>query len=389
MFTAHAVHRAAKNLTITLILLSTILLPISASVFQPVHANDLTVSPGKWDLRLGNNTSLVELSYPNSTILTDSVGDLLFTVTLEPNSSQFHCDITTPTASPLKRGDCEFSLNIYIPPEFTGLTITNTWTSFTNDYNPNTIRLSRQSSADEIAPNWWEVSLQNFNVTCTPLLADPRRGVFLAYPTCPGLSQPSTAITYQTKPQYIRLFQVTSPTTAGRYFFKAFINGQSIGANNFPTLVVKASRDPATISGTLRDLGNRIPSRAGRPIFLAPGMGAEIIATGYTALGQSVSAQTFINSTAGGSYTLYGVAAGTYNITVYAAGYIPTTINQLPYPYPFNPSITRPTPISVGPAQSLEGIDIYLSESANVTGTVLSQTASGRPVRWGTVCSLT
>ena len=401
MFTAHAVYRAAKNLTITLILLSTILLPISANVFQPVHANDLTVSPGKWDLRLGNSTSLVELSYPNSTILTDSVGDLLFTVTLEPNSSLFHCD-TQPTPStpllpsPLQLGDCQFSLNIYIAPEFSGLTIANLWTSFTNDYDHIHLRLSRSSSADQIAPNWWEISFQDINVTCAPLLANPSitpshpNPVFLAYPTCSLLpGHPPVIGPYQTKPQYVRVFEVTSPTTAGRYFFKAFINGNSIGAPNFPTLVVKASRDPATISGTLRDLGNRIPSRAGQPIFLAPGMGAQIIATGYTALGQTVSAQTFINSTAGGSYTLYGVAAGTYNITVYAAGYIPTTINQLPYPYPFNPSITKPTPISVAPAQSLEGIDIYLSESANVTGTVLSQTASGRPVRWGTVCSLT
>jgi hypothetical protein len=195
-------------------------------------------------------------------------------------------------------------------------------------------------------------------------------------------------VTYQTKPQYIRLFDVTSPTTAGRYFFKAFIDGRSIGASNFPTLVVKASRDPATISGTLRDLGNRHPARAGKPIYLAPGMGAEIVATGYNPLGQSVSAQTFINSTADGRYTLFGVAAGTYNITVYAAGYIPLTITQLPYPYPFLPSIVEPTPITVAAAQSLEGIDIYLSESPNVTGTVLSQTATGTPIPWGTVSGL-
>jgi hypothetical protein len=153
--------------------------------------------------------------------------------------------------------------------------------------------------------------------------------------------------------------------------------------------VVKASRDPATISGTLRDLGNRVPARAGQPIYLAPGTGAQIIATGHDPLGRSVSAQTFINSTADGSYTLFGVAAGTYNITVYAAGYIPTTITQFPYPYPFLPSITTPTPIAVAPAQSLEGIDIYLSESPNVTGTVLSETAEGTPIPWGCVASFT
>ena len=359
------------------------------------------MSPGKWDLTLGNSTGLVTLSYPNSTILTDSVGDLLFTVTLEvtatpvlPGSSQ-SCSVLK-----LFSADCQFTVNIYVPPDFTGLSIGNTWTSFTNNYDSRYIRLSRQSSADQIAPDWWEVSIQNLNVTCNPLPHDPRRRpdptanpahpnpIFLAYPNCPTLPPLMTPYFAQTKPQYIRLFQVTSPTTAGRYFFKAFINGQSIGADNFPTLVVKASRDPATISGTLRDVGDRNPLRAGKPIYLVPGTGAEVIATGFNALGESVSARTFINSTADGSYTLFGVAAGTYSITVYAAGYIPTTINQLPYPYPFNPSITRPTPISVAPAQSLEGIDIYLTESPNVTGTVLSQTATGRPVPWGTVCSV-
>jgi hypothetical protein len=390
MPTLRAVHRAAKNLAITLLLFSTILLSISANTIRPVQANQVAVSPGKYDLTLGNNTGLVTLSYPNSTILTDSVGDLLFAVRLEPNSSQFHCDIDTPTGpSPLQHGDCQFSLNIYIPPDFTGLSIGNTWTSFTNNYNPNTIRLSRQSSADEIGPNWWEVSIQKLNVTCAPSLADPSKGVFLAYPNCPDpLTPPTFLATYQTKPQYIRLFQVTSPITAGRYFFKAFINGQSIGADNFPTLVVKASRDPATISGTLRDLGDRNPARAGRPIFLAPGTGAQIIATGYDPSGRGVSAQTFINSTSNGNYTLYGVSPGTYNLTVHAAGYIPITITQFPYPYPFTPWVSKPTPISVAAAQSLEGVDIYLTESPNVTGTVLSQTASGRPVPWGTVCSV-
>ena len=398
MPTLRAVHRAAKNLVITVLLFSTILISISANATNPVQANDVAASPGKWDLRLGNSTGLVKLSYPNSTILTDSVGDLLFTVTLEPNRTPFSCDVSyTPASgdkvSPLQVGDCQFSLNIYIPPDFTGLSIGNIWTSFTNNYDSHIIRLSRQSSADQIGPNWWQVSI-TANVTCTPWLANPATSpthpnpVFLAYPTCPNpLIEPPNVL-YQTKPQYVRLFQVTSPTTAGRYFFKAFINGQSVGAPNFPTLVVKASRDPATISGTLRDLGNRNPARAGQPIFLAPGTGAQIIATGYDPLGRHVSAQTFINSTADGNYTLFGVAAGTYNITVSAAGYIPTMITQFPYPYPFLPSISKPTPITVAPAQSLGGIDIYLSESAYVTGTVLSETAQGSPIPWGTVCSV-
>ncbi len=71
----------------------------------------------------------------------------------------------------------------------------------------------------------------------------------------------------------------------------------------------------------------------------------------------------------GASYTLFGVAPGTYNITVYAAGFVP--------------AINGATEVSVAAAQSLEGVDIYLTESVNVTGTVLSETAEGGLIPWG------
>jgi len=275
---------------------------------------------------------------------------------------------TTPPSLPIS---APVSLDIYIPPDFSGLTTSNTWTSFTNNYDSHIIQLSRLSSSDEIGPSWWKASL-SLSVTNNPSDVNPANQTFLV----PGQTQ------------YIRLFQVTSPTTAGRYFFKAFINGISVGAQNFPTIVVKASRDPAYISGTLRDLGDRNATRAGQPIFLQNETGAEVVATGYDYLGRPVSAQAFINSTAHGRYTLFGVAPGTYNLTAYAAGYIPITITQFPYPYPFLPSAIKPTPITVAPAQSLEGVDIYLSESVNITGTVLSETAEGTPIPWGTVCSI-
>ena len=105
----------------------------------------------------------------------------------------------------------------------------------------------------------------------------------------------------------------------------------------------------------------------GQPISIPDGYGAQILATGTDYLGRSVSAQAFINSTAKGQYTLFGVAPGTYNITAYAAGYIPTT---------------RPTTVSVLAEQSLEGVDIYMKHSANVTGRVLS-ICGGQPIPWG------
>ncbi len=260
-------------------------------------------------------------------------------------------------ASPSPPISAPVRIDIYIPPDFSGLVISKTWTSFTNNYDPNSIQVSRQSSSDQIGPSWWRVSIYNITVTRSPSSYTP-----------PLVGHRIFIINLK---QYIRLFQVTSPTTAGRYFFKAFINGVSIGAANFPTLVVKASRDPAYISGVLRDLGDRNASRAGQPItypLLPNGTGARVLATGYDYLGRSVSAQAFLNSTAGGNYTLFGVAPGTYNITAYAAGYIPTL---------------RPWTVSVAAAQSLEGVDVYLSDSVLISGTILSKGPDGNLIPWG------
>jgi hypothetical protein len=259
-------------------------------------------------------------------------------------------------APPTPPISAEVEIDIYVDPDFSGLTTSNLWTSFTNNYNPNSIQLSRESASDQIGPNWWKISIYNITVTRSP--------------NSYSAPLPGHRIFVVNIEQYVRLFQVTSPTTAGRYFFKAFINGISIGAVNFPTLVVKASRDPAYISGVLRDSGYRNASRAGQPITLPNGTGAQVLATGYDYLGRSVSAQTFINSTVGGQYTLFGVAPGTYNITAYAAGYEPAY---------------RPWTVSVAAGQSLEGVDLYLTEGVIISGTVLSKNPEGNLIPWGTL----
>jgi hypothetical protein len=250
---------------------------------------------------------------------------------------------------PLRPTSATVSLDIYIPPDFAGVMLSNTWTSFTNNYDPHIISVSRLSGSDQIGPSWWKISVKNINVTRSATLVEDQ----------------TFAVN---QAQYIRLFMVTSPSIAGRYFFKAFINGASIGPQNFPTIVVKGSRDPAYVSGVLRESGERDPSLAGQPIQLPPGTGAQVLATGIDYLGRSVSAQAFINSTALGSYTLFGVAPGTYNLTAYAAGYIPAT---------------RPITVNVGPAQSLEGVDIYLTRSVTIAGTVLSENCVGSLIPWG------
>ncbi len=304
----------------------------------------VNVSPGKYDPHLGippqgfNSTvAAVKLTYPNSSILTNSVGDLLFSVNLT------------------KVGHYS-SISISIPSDFSGLTTSQVWTSFSNDYND----ISVSSSS---------VSVNNLNVTNDLNL--------LKKCETSGTSCVAQGIFWQNQMQYVRLFRVTSPSTAGLYFFRASVNGTSIGANNFPTLVVKASRDPAYISGVLRDSGKWNSTNAGKPIGCSPyscllprGDGARIVATGIDYLGNPVSAQAFINSTADGAYTLFGVAPGTYNITAYAAGYVPTTLRRT---------------ISVAAAQSLDGVDIYLPESVKITGTVLSESCDGGLIPWGTV----
>src|SRR5208283_5281633 len=205
-------------------------------------------------------------------------------------------------------------------------------------------------------PNWWHVSVKNLIVTAD--FTYPNRNFDLT----------ANRIFVANQTQYIRIFKVISPTTAGRYFFKAFANNSiSIGTARFPTLVVKASIYPAYISGTLRYLGMVDPYRAGQPIRLPEGYGAQIVATGKDYLGNNVVAQAFINWAALGAYTLFGVAPGAYNITAYAAGFLPTTF---------------PTVVNVVSAQSLSDIDIYMTPSVRIAGTVLSETSDGYLIPW-------
>jgi len=342
--------------------------PSSGNVGASVNVNSGALPPGDFSsadtncalsgsiIAAGSSCSILG-GILNALFTVGNVAPGVYTITARgiPEGDSARAEFQVLPSSPIAVPNSTLvSLDIYIPPDFAGLTLSNTWTSFTNNYDPHGISLSRQSSSDQIGPNWWKISVKGITVTHTPS----------SYPA--PLVAHGIFVVNQT--QYIRLFQVTSPSIAGRYFFKAFINGASIGAQNFPTLVVKASRDPAYISGTLRELGDRNKTRAGQPIALLNGTGAQVIATGLDYLGETVSAQAFINSTAQGQYTLFGVAPGTYNITAYAAGYIPTT---------------RPTTVNVGPAQSLEGVDIYMTESVKVTGTVLSKSAEGSLIPWG------
>lgn len=297
--------------TIAILLLLSPSAPLARASGETAH-----VSPGRHSLFLGDSPALVRLGYPNSSILIGANGDLLFELTLNGNYS---------------------SIDIYVPPEFKGLDqgdTSNVWTNSTNDYNLISIRV--MDSWDVRAPGWWRVRVSNIT---SPKREGEEYGLAL------------------------RLFNLTAPSVAGRYFFKVFLNETiSIGAKNFPTVVVEADINPAYISGTVRYGGPDL-KRYGKPLD-RPG---KVLASGLTPDGRRVEAVAYFNETANGAYTLYGLAEGTYNLTFSAIGFPPVTLDR---------------PISVHMGQSLEGIDAYIGEGLIANITVWSK-CRGRPIPWG------
>jgi len=152
---------AAILLLVTIALQLAAIVPVSAPCV--VNCNEVTVEPGKYDLLLGDSfpgMSTVKLTYPNSTILTDSIGDLLFTVTLHPDNYS--------TINGIPKATRYSSIDIYIPPDFTEIATDKMWTSFSNDYNPNSISVG-SSFSEQIGSGWWRVSVKNVTVTSDPV----------------------------------------------------------------------------------------------------------------------------------------------------------------------------------------------------------------------------
>ena len=287
--------------------------------FTAAKADSVQMSPGKilpqgYNHYLNTSDVQVKLEYSKAIILQETMGDLLFNITTRRS----------------KR-----TIALYLPPEF-GITsdLRYVWTSVTNDYR--SISLSRLSDRDPIAPNWWRILV-------------------------------SGSISNRTG-NVIRVFNVTAPSIVGRYFFKVFTDGASIGATNFPTLVVSAAINPAYISGTVLD-GSRDPSRYGHPIQLEDSQGGKVVAVGVTPQGRIVIAQAFFNASAAGRYTLYGLAPGTYHLTATAAAYC---------------NSTRPEPVSVLAGQSFDGADVFAYPSPKLEGIVWSK-CSGLLEPWGPI----
>ncbi|MEM3793485.1 MAG: carboxypeptidase-like regulatory domain-containing protein, partial [Candidatus Bathyarchaeia archaeon] len=261
------------------------------------------LSPGFYSHNLGMDEYIVELDYPRGAVMTAATGDLVFNLTMKGNHTM---------------------IQLYIPPEFSFTTpdTRSVWTSITNDYRY--ISLGRAGRGDRVAPGWWEAAVKGVKIP---------EGTHL-----------------------IRLFNVSAPEVQGRYFFKVFIDGESIGADKFPTLVVKGGLEPAYISG--RVLPGGLGGGYGGPLNVS----GKVTAVGTTLDGRTVSAQAYFNASAAGSYILYGLAAGTYELTASAAGFAPTKLRET---------------VTVMPGQSLMDVDIYLKPGVRIDGAVWSKCEGG------------
>jgi hypothetical protein len=269
------------------------------------------MSPGAYAHTLGTPPSIVKLDYGKGTIVQNTTGDISLNITLCSEAS---------------------SISIYIPPEFTFLQpdTRSVWTSITNDYNR--VSMVKLSSADPIGPMWWNLRIVNSTI---PIGAN-----------------------------VVRMFNVKAPDVCGRYFVKVFVDGESIGAENSPTIVVKGGLYPAYISGRVLNANN---GQYGEPV----GVSGKVVAEGKTALGEAIQGQAYFSASANGAYTIYGLAAGTYNLTASAAGFVPETLDRT---------------VSVNAGQSLEGIDIYVYPSATISGTICSKCGVGA-IPWGSTSS--
>jgi len=284
------------------------------------------ILPDKHNDYLGTPDVQVKLEFPRAIILQQTFGDLLFNITVQST----------------KR-----TVAVYIPPEFGNLSYV--WSSITNDYR--FISLSTLSGRDPIAPSWFRVQIRNGTSSINP------------------------------GSHFIRLFNVTAPGIVGEYFFKVFVDGNSIGASNFPILVVSADPNPAYISGTVIDCRSNLFKYSygygygyyGGPLHLNCPDGGKVVAEGITADGRRVQGQAFFSASDDGRYTIYGLAAGTYNLTAYASGYLPTPMTRL---------------VQVRPGQSLDGVDLCVYPCPVIEGIVMSKCAK-MPVNWGAIANRT
>ena len=233
------------------------------------------------------------LDYAILASASDSIGDFQFDI------------IVTSTITDLR---------IYVPPDFKWMgssTMESVWTDITNDYE--FIVITQRSVYDTVGPGWTRVAIGNEAYTTAH-----------SFSILPGV-------------YHVRLFNFRAPSTAGLYFFKIYYSTnqggtfKSIGASNYPITIVRGELNPAWVEVIARTDGLTAP----------PYVSGYLEADGTTPEGRAVRAAAWWgpsefegNQTSPGAVGalykvyLFGLPAGTYQITATASGYSPTTTDR-------------------------------------------------------------
>ena len=264
---------------------------------------------------------------PEGAILTstadhDSVGDLI--LALNFSTPKFFSSATFPNVFNYT------SLTIYIPAPVFDSTGKIVQDGFEPTAGINWDQGDNTNIVTTITDNYGSISVTRADIN------DPfEPGSWIIY-----ITAPPSGITFSKnfdKWYYIRINQMKAPFTAGRYFFKMFLNNSypihSGGAastataipmpmENWPVLLVKGDVDPAIISGTIR-YGDLNSTLYGLPINLpgrirAIGTATDPLTNQETSRG--VEADGYFNATANGHYEVEGVAPGVYDLYASAAG---------------------------------------------------------------------
>jgi hypothetical protein len=231
---------------------------------------------------------------------------------------------------------------ILIPPGFQVPTdASDIVTTLTNDGA--NIYVTKLSPYDRYAPNWIMITIQVDGAIN------------------PGYNHQFINFTRAGEWYYTRVNGVRAPLTAGKYFFKMFLMGDSdiygvgptlpgqgaigqlpdmwVPPQNWPVLLVKGEIDPAIITGTIRYGGynstlygqpigeagrvyahmeTKIDPYTGQQITQCPTMG-DVSVSGCT------NAVGYFNASATGHYEVEGIAPGVYTLYEQAAGF-PTQV---------------------------------------------------------------
>ena len=297
--------------------------------------------PVSGSVRVFNYTSLV--IYIPAPIF-DRTGELIQDG-FEPTSGINWGDVGIPAQSTYNAGNVVQGDN------------SNIVTTITDDYG--SISVGKAGLSDPFGPGWWIIEIRA-----------PTSGISFA------------RAHNWSEVYYVRINQMKAPETAGRYFFKMFLNGsyplrsqspslplirQAMPMENWPVLLVKGEVDPAIVWGTIR-YGDLNSTLYGLPLHL-PGRVRVVGVATDPITGEStdraVEARGYFNGTAQGHYEVEGVAPGVYDLYASAAGYPEQKVAE-------NIRVLR--------GQSLH-LDLYLKVGPELTGIVYSKQNFGE-ISW-------